>query len=346
MTGAARHNGSGRDLTFVTITFREELELLRLQARSMAAFLPPDMVGEILVVVNDRDEAALGDAVEAMRAEYGALSGRLRVIPATRLFRWNVGPRGPLARLRRVQALHPRLALRSPGTAWRGHGGWKIQQVCKLAIWREVSTPWTVLLDSKIHFMAPVPRSEFFAPDGRPRMICKDLSDARMDWLAPSFAQFGLPPDAAGPRVADGIMPLPVATALLRDVTEAVEAKSGPLQVLFAVHRKGETEAMLITAHCIARHGSLEAVFDTARPLPPVIMRSHDAAWVDAALDAVEQGAVSLALHRAAVARLTQAQRTRLAGLWRDRGLVGDAGDLARIFSVRDGDVPAAEHAA
>lgn len=346
MSTEAQHIGPERDLTFVTITFREELELLRLQARSMAAFLPPEMVGEILVVVNDHDEDALCRKVEEMRGEYGVLADRLRVLPATALFRWDTGPGGPVALMRKLQSLHPWLALRSKGTAWRYHGGWKIQQVCKMAIYREVSTPWIVLLDSKIHFMAPVPRSEFFAADGRPRLICKNLAEARADWLAPSFAQFGLEPDAAGPRVADGIMPLPVATDLLRDVTEAVEAKTGPLQVLFSVHRKGETEAMLITGYCVATRGSLEAVFDTSRAFPPVIMRTHGDERVEAALDAVEAGAVSLALHRAAVVRLTPAQRERLAGLWSARGLVRDEADLARLFGVRDADDMEKERAA
>jgi len=60
MQGAAAPDaGEGQGgIAFVTVTFRDELELLRLQARSMAAFLPDALVAEILVIVNDRDEAA------------------------------------------------------------------------------------------------------------------------------------------------------------------------------------------------------------------------------------------------------------------------------------------------
>ncbi|WP_375691050.1 DUF6492 family protein [Pseudooceanicola sp. LIPI14-2-Ac024] len=332
MTTGAADIGTKRDLTFVTITFRDELDLLRLQARSMAAFLPPSMVGEILVVVNDRDEAAVAAEVEAMRGDYGPLADRLRVVAGTALFRWDVGPGGPLHWLRRAQAWHPRLAFRSPGTAWRGHGGWKIQQVCKMAVYREVTTDWTVLLDSKIHFLNPVSPADFFSATGQPRLICNPREEAREDWLAPSFRQFGLTPADAGPRVVNGIMPLPIRTRLLGQVTEAVEERAGPLQVLFAVHRQGETEAMLINAYCVAEYGSLEAEFDTARPLPPVIMRTTTSELIDVALDRVAAGEATLALHRASVARLTAAQRGKLVALWRRAGLVGSEAEAAAFL--------------
>lgn len=343
MQGAAAPDaGEGQGgIAFVTVTFRDELELLRLQARSMAAFLPDALVAEILVIVNDRDEAGVGAAVEAMRPDYGVHAGKLRVVGATDLFRWDAGPGGAASLLRRIQALHPRLAFRSPGLAWRGHGGWKIQQACKLLAFRAVRAEWTVLLDSKIHFLAPVARSEFVTPDGRGRIICSDRERANQAWLASSFRRMGLEPSAAGPRVVNGIMPFPVRTRLLREVTETVEADVGPLQVYFAVHRKDETEVMLINAYCCARRGGLEAEFDTTRPLPPVIMRSTPAEVVEASVRRVEAGETTLALHRAAVARLSEDQRARLAALWRRAGLVRTEAELARLFSVRDSEAAA-----
>jgi len=343
MQGAAARGaeeGQG-GIAFVTVTFRDELELLRLQARSLAAFLPEALVAEILVIVNDRDEAGVGAAVEAMRPDYGPHAGKLRVVGATDLFRWDAGPGGAASFLRRMQALHPRLAFRSPGLAWRGHGGWKIQQACKLLAFRAVRAEWVVLLDSKIHFLTPVDRSEFFAADGKPRIICKDRADANQAWLDSSFRRMGLDRSAAGVRVVNGIMPFVVRTQLLREVSETVEADVGPLQVFFAVHRKDETEVMLINAYCCARHGGLEAEFDTARPLPPVIMRNTPPAVVEESIRRVEAGESTLALHRAAVARLSEDQRARLAALWQRTGLVRTEAELGQLFSVRDSEAAA-----
>ncbi len=40
-------------IDFATVVFRAEIGLLRLLARSLARFMPPDHVGEILLIPND-----------------------------------------------------------------------------------------------------------------------------------------------------------------------------------------------------------------------------------------------------------------------------------------------------
>ncbi|MGH1423561.1 MAG: DUF6492 family protein [Pseudooceanicola sp.] len=339
MTPGEAHIGpvpAAEAITFVTVSYREELALLRLQARSMARFLSPDLVGDILVIINDCAEDQAAAMVESLRPDYGALADKLRVVKGTDLFRWNVGPGGPMAWLRRFQSLHPYLALRSPGDAWNKHGGWKIQQVHKLACYRAITSGRIVMLDSKYHFLRPVRVDDYFAPDGRAYMMMDPVEQTRQDIIETSFRWFGLKPSDAGAMVTRGWMPFVIQTDLLKQATEAIEERTGPLQVLFAVHRKRETEAMLVNAFCLWRHGGIDQFFDGDISVPPIIVRGATEADIDAALTAAENGGALLALHRSVIPTLLPRHKDRLRALWRNAGLISQDAEADQILALRD----------
>ena len=65
-------------LDLATVVYRDELPLIRLQARSIARMLDPRGIGAILVVVNDREEEACLAALREVLPEVGVFAHRSR----------------------------------------------------------------------------------------------------------------------------------------------------------------------------------------------------------------------------------------------------------------------------
>src|ERR1051325_6978905 len=106
--------------TFVTVVFEAEIALHRLQAQSMARYLPADLVARIVVIEN----TSMPEEWRAeMRQHYGPLAPAVMLIPAERI------------------------AMVPPS------GGWFAQQILKLMVSRHVATERYVILDAKNHLV-------------------------------------------------------------------------------------------------------------------------------------------------------------------------------------------------
>lgn len=130
----------GPSVDFITICYRTELSMLRLQARSMARFLDPEGVGRILVIANDEDEKACIAGFETIRADWGRYADRVEFVRGTSLMPRRF--RGPLDRLERLWVAGPRCrwrhlrdrAMGKPSYVygWGLNSGWLMQQAFKL----------------------------------------------------------------------------------------------------------------------------------------------------------------------------------------------------------------------
>lgn len=129
-------------LEYVVVTYRAELELLRLQARSFAKFVPSSLVRRIVIAVNDADMMFCFNYIyRNVLPEFGCHSSKVRVVE---------------------------LGMISPGAT--GFSGYVSQQILKIMISKFVEGRCYIVLDGKNFFIGPVSYASFFSEEsGLPR---------------------------------------------------------------------------------------------------------------------------------------------------------------------------------
>ena len=66
-------------ISFVTVVYQAELGQLRLQAMSMAKFLAPQLVEDIIIFVNDLHDSEVRAALEKSLDDYGDLRAKVKI---------------------------------------------------------------------------------------------------------------------------------------------------------------------------------------------------------------------------------------------------------------------------
>lgn len=297
MTSARRPPAS---LTFVVVVFEAELDLLQLQAASFARHVDPAIVDKVIIVDQSRPE----------------ISARIR---------------------RRVLGAYDQLADRvefvrsSPGD-----DGWVSQQVVKLAVADRVTTSHYVALDAKTHAVGPVDARTFFAADGRAHLRWYRFAGHPMESrVRRTAAWLGLPDDVADQELPATTTPFTFVTREVRELVEATEAREqAPFATVF--EDAGLIEFPLYSLWLLQR-GSLDELYDRV-PLPcPTVwpsLRSLDD--LRAVLSNVDEDPPSsfLAVHRAALARMSPRASLVLARWWTDRDVFAHL-PAALWFGVR-----------
>ncbi|WP_111430881.1 DUF6492 family protein [Rhodobacteraceae bacterium DSL-40] len=316
------------DLDIVTVVYRRELPLLRLQACSVAQFLDPAGISRIIVIVNDVAEAECIAAVEALRPAYGALAARLDVIGADALFALRppeAGPHGIRQALRLWFAQHRRIYPFGVKRGWRGNRGWSVQQALKLAVARRGEGRMLLILDAKNHFVAPVRAGTFLAADGRARSTMKVPGEKHWTWIRGAFALLGASPPQREAPAPVTVTPVVVPRDMLLGTLEAVEQRVGPVEGFFARAKGDLSEFMLIYAHVTQARGAWPALFQPDLPPAATIFRRSPPEQIEAALHRVETGeAEILSVHSSQMDRLDEGVQARLCAIWRARGLPDD----------------------
>lgn len=113
---------SKRMIDLITVVFREELSILRLQARSTELYCSAAALGRIYVIINDADM----DAGEIDLNWWGSLRDRVTVVH------------------------------RSAWTVVYVENGWLTQQMLKLMATDLCRSTWSMVLDAKTIFVKPV----------------------------------------------------------------------------------------------------------------------------------------------------------------------------------------------
>jgi len=149
--------------TLVTVAYVDDVGFMHLQARSIARYVPRNLIKQIIVVENA--PPALPDGWRhKLKREYGSLADLVKFIPASQL------------------------AVMAPDI-----GGWFTQQVLKLAVADEVATDYYLILDAKNHFVFPLTR-ERLEVNGKPNMFIHGYEKHTLRrYLEPILHYFGLP---------------------------------------------------------------------------------------------------------------------------------------------------------
>ena len=116
-------------IDIVTIVFRDELNILKVQAESIELYCQDETLGDIIVVIND-DTMTIEDIDPTW---YGRMAGRVKVIHR--------------------QEFDCKFA----------DNGWLTQQLCKLlASATNTQSKWSMVLDAKTILVQPVDRARLF----------------------------------------------------------------------------------------------------------------------------------------------------------------------------------------
>lgn len=311
-----------------------EIDQLRLQARSIARHLDPEAIGAILVIVNDRDEDACVARVTAMLPEYGPHAARVEILRPAALFARRPARFAPRGLGARARAWFTANRWRYPAAVkggWRGNRGWSVQQALKLAVARHGSGTHLLILDAKNHFIRPVSRSSFVAPDGCARTFLQPPTPKHWQWIEGSFQLLSLPVPGREVPSPPTVTPFVIGRGTLLDCLETIEARVGPVETFFARKRSEQSEFALIHAAIIARHGQLMPPFAPGLVPAATLHRNNDDAMIDRTLAFAESGGAEiLSVHSSRRGRLSPEQIGRLEALWSTRGL--DAHELLAVL--------------
>ncbi|NTW39220.1 MAG: hypothetical protein HGA44_04910 [Cellulomonadaceae bacterium] len=288
-------------LAFVSVVFEAELWFQRLQARSMALYLSPDLVGEIVVIDNSVDGLDPG-WVAALVKDYG--------------------PHAPL-----VRVLRPDDIVAIPAAT-----GWRSQQVLKLCVAEQLSTRHYVVLDAKNHLVLPVDGDFFVAADGRPRVNTYGFADHPLrSSLERALTYVGLDPAGYVGRFTATVTPFVLDTAMVRSMIRAVEERAGrPFAAEFVA--QGLTEFFLYTAWLLAQGSTIDELVDDHQVFCPTVWpRAANPDGVRAAIASVhDRRAPFFSVQRNALAALDRAGIELLAALWVERGLFASTEQVLR----------------
>jgi hypothetical protein len=284
----------GADYTFVTVTHRGDHGLLRLQARSLARYLDPDLATELVVV--DNPERAGEARRRELLADYGPLAPKVRFLEA-----------------RDVVEAPLQMA------------GWWSQQVLKLLVADQVSTERYVVLDAKNHLVFPLARDFFESPSGQLRSRLEDYSrHPLLPWLRKTVGYFGLrllPPLRFLPTTT----PFALDTALVREVVDYLESRErAPFPEAFMRGGGSFTEFFLVVAYVMASRRDVASYWELSADWSPALWAhasEEDVLRTVARID--ERETPFFALHRRLLPMLSPASRAAVADLWWRRGLYG-----------------------
>lgn len=314
-------------LDIVTVVFAAEMELLRLQARSFARHLPAEIVGHILVVVNDIDPVSVAREVENLRSEYGPLQHKLRIVqPEDVISR-------PRSLKQRLMRLHMRQR-RMNRNGWWSFGGWHVQQFLKLLAAREASSDYLIIVDAKNTLMKDVVFGDFVDGKGRPRTYDVLPTSQQWSWVCGSYEALGFRPPDTVMEVTPTVTPVVYGRVWMLTAIEYLESKLGPLEYYFTMKKKDTTEFMLVHAYAEIECGGFRNVFGDGLTPPTTIFSAELAGGIENKLTAAARGeCVFFAVHRLKYAELTNEQADRLCQAWQKAGIVSDLAEGQTTFA-------------
>ncbi len=301
-------NGTRFDL--VTVVFSADLRLLKLQARSIARFADPAMVGTLHVIVNDPCFRAVRRIfLRDVLPEYGAFKARVKL--------WD------------YRTLWPRRARKV---------GWRTQQALKLLAARVVETENFLILDAKNHLVRPLAIGELMAADGRLRSHMYRIHPGFADHFLRACAYFGYG------RKPDLKIGLPTTTPYLmkRDIAQAlmaeIEARENIAFPDYFMESSVFTEFYLYYGYIVARYGDA-SVFYEQRPSPAATLfvglanKPDESAELFKRLD--NPNVYCMGVHREILQQANSQQIQLIKDTWARFGLVTDAREQAYFTTVQ-----------
>lgn len=288
-------------IDFVTITYRPEVLLLKLQARSMARFLDANDVGEIVVIVQgDAPADTIVAIAEEVLPEYGALRSRVRIVTQAEL-----------------------MGIRQAAT------GWVQQQVLKLAISRTLSAEHYVALDAKNHFINPANALNFVGTDGKALTYRIKGHGSLSRALDNAAKYFNVDLTSPETRLMPTTTPYTLVRAKVEAMIDEVERREGvAFADWFMAPRRYVTEFFLYFAYISATEPGVDALYRFGgRNTVTLFTRwpETEEALNAALAKLADPKMIIFGLHKNRIAQLDEASEAKVTQRWLDAGLFPSA---------------------
>jgi hypothetical protein len=295
-------------MNLVTIFYRDDMSMMRLQARSLDRHVNPDQIDRILLIYNDDPESFDQVAWQELKDLYGSHSAGIHLVDQ-------------------------RSFDIPPGT---GISGWSLQQVLKLQSFKFCTSEEIVILDSKNHFIRPVDRNTFFSKDGRPKNFFSLKFGQQKSWLRSSLAYFGNDPSISELEVPPTITPYAILSSTLADMCQEIERREESVFRLFSRPDFGGTEFYLILSFLLSKNAQKDFSFFDAGETPATVFATWPTSPED--MDRVLRRAEaketsSFGLHSRRNRRLTAGEWARIQEIWRSAGIYDET--ASRFYESR-----------
>ncbi len=285
-----------RQLDIVTITYRDEMNLLRLQARSLAKYVEPDLIGTIHIIVNDRAHRFVKKSLNNhVLGDYGRLQDKVKL----HSYEAVAGQK-----LKKI--------------------GWRSQQILKLMASQVVETEEYLVLDCKNHFIRNVTEQHFFTEEGKLKSYQHALVSHFRKQFNKALMYLGadLPENFknALPTVPPFLFKTQIVRALISDLVETDE-RSFPEIFM----QEGFTEFYLYQAYLIKRFGGHGKFYEeTGRGAISILASKSDKLEeIEGVLSRLsEENIKCLGVHREIIENRCLLNRQLISETWLEFGLI------------------------
>lgn len=292
--------------TFVTVAYADDLGFMHMQARSIARYVLPELLDEIIVIENGPPMLPNGWR-HRLRREYGSLSDLVRFVPAST-----------------IAKIPSRI------------GGWFSQQVLKLMVAKIVKSQYYLILDAKNHFIFPLTR-EHIEVAGKPRIFVHGYyTHPLRRYLEPILKYFGLSEEHLK-RMLPTTPPFYANTALILEMIKSMAAREKrSFEDVFCTSSTRFTEFFMIAGYILSTDRRFEDFYDLSGGSYSIIWKyaAHDDALIEREINRSEQQcAPFFSVHRGAIPLLSENARNVIAAFWQRRGLFSTQAEALRYLA-------------
>ena len=307
---------SQRRIDIVTVLFRDETTLMKLQAKSIARFVENKNIGRIFIIVNEMAPeftyAALNNDV---LPAYGNLISHVEILPFHRLMRPHVAA-----------------------------DGFRVGQALRLLASRVVSSDAYLILDPKVHFVRPVEYSSLVESKSN------KLRSYKMRRLTSGVTEYEAALAYFGATTPEFFLPLRTPflfkTSFVRQMLDEIETREGAhFDDFFVADSRNMQDLALYQAWMLAKIGSFEQNyrFGSRNGVGLFARSPMNSEGMDEVLGNLSAEATqSFSLHRKRVAALTEQHWGQIASCWVKGGLFGNDNEAADMVNDLRASAPVA----
>lgn len=210
-------------IDIITVVYRDELDFLKIQARSLDLYAKESDVNCIYVVVNDTD-----DVCELIDPSWWGHHKNIKIMPYSK---WNYTSRVT---------------------------GWENQQLCKLLAASEAETDWSMCLDAKTWFIQNLNLECLFDSQNRPRVGTVPVFDVFKSSQEFVEQYYGISmPNVIGPAGVPFMFHTQTVSSMVSEFDDFINFFQTHVRYPHLI-----TEFHLYSAYVIARHNSFESLYN------------------------------------------------------------------------------------
>lgn len=287
-------------LDIITVVFRDELPLLKIQAESINQYINPQDINEITIIVNDSDDVA--ELVDPSWWKQHQSKVKIKCRSSWKYEPINIG--------------------------------WENQQLLKLLAAAESNVAWSIILDAKTWFIKELKSKQLFGINGLPYTASipgKPGVFVEGRKFVEEHYQIALP-KIIGPNGVPFVFHTATVNDMIAEFNNFIE--------FFSNNVKGPnfiTEFFLYSGYVTKRFGSLETLYNTNQCyLAPINIADYEIDEFDIKFNAIRTNPriATASVHRRAYSKLTQEQQLTWVKFLEEKHLVPDEKEALDLINT------------